>query len=640
MVCDGYRLNRAGRQIPGFGRNKVPKPHSRPTVFAPSFCILFGFSVLDGFGCSLPVDQNDGDLAMKSATRKIALGSWLALSLVGIASAQQAPTADSVILLDQAWSKEDREWYYNFSQGSAMVAYDLFLNMETADSQELFRSGLSAPLYGFVPAAVSPFNPDGLPIGVTKTNVATTIKGWPAGDYAGINCAACHEGQLRYKGKLIRIEGGISNTINFQGMVIGLNKVFLAHLTDTAKFDRLAVRLGASTPDAKDKLRKRIESEKVRVNEYATRTSVTAHPWGPGRVDAFSMIADRVTTTLTGIGENWSMGIAPVKPPFLWNAPQGLWTQWAAQLQDPMARNFGETLGVFLAVDLSSKSPAEGLFQSNGTIAELMRVEQQLERLAPPSWPEDVLGKIDRDKAKVGKALFVENCASCHNVWPYRWTEPNKYGKRFVLVGTTPQTYVGTDKAQSEALKPLVITGELSKYFPGEFRDKPLLPPLVVVDLVNVETRGVAIRKLKLTQAEEVVLNGYRELPLPRPPDRVYKAGPRDGVWATPPFMHNGSVPNLYEMLIPAAERTKKFYLGGDFDPVKVGLDPGAMSGTFLMDTTLLGNSNAGHSFQDGPRGDGIIGPLFSDEQRWALVEYLKSIPETPGRVTPFGGPP
>jgi hypothetical protein len=58
------------------------------------------------------------------------------------------------------------------------------------------------------------------------------------------------------------------------------------------------------------------------------------------------------------------------------------------------------------------------------------------------------------------------------------------------------------------------------------------------------------------------------------------------------------------------------------------------------MDTTLQGNSNAGHSFQDGPRGDGIIGPLLTDEQRWDLVEYLKSIPEEPGRVTPFGGPP
>ena len=58
------------------------------------------------------------------------------------------------------------------------------------------------------------------------------------------------------------------------------------------------------------------------------------------------------------------------------------------------------------------------------------------------------------------------------------------------------------------------------------------------------------------------------------------------------------------------------------------------------MDTTLLGNSNAGHSFQDGPRGDGIIGPLLTDDQRWDIVEYLKSIPEEPGRVTPFGGPP
>ena len=41
-----------------------------------------------------------------------------------------------------------------------------------------------------------------------------------------------------------------------------------------------------------------------------------------------------------------------------------------------------------------------------------------------------------------------------------------------------------------------------------------------------------------------------------------------------------------------------------------------------------------------GPRGNGVIGPLLTDDERWALVEYLKSIPEEPGRVTPFGGPP
>jgi hypothetical protein len=120
----------------------------------------------------------------------------------------------------------------------------------------------------------------------------------------------------------------------------------------------------------------------------------------------------------------------------------------------------------------------------------------------------------------------------------------------------------------------------------------------------------------------------------------VYKAAPRDGVWATAPFLHNGSVPNLYEMLIPAKERTKKFYVGRDFDPVKVGIDTSGNSGKFLLDTSLLGNSNAGHSFEDSPRGNGVIGPLLTDEQRWALVEYLKSIPEDAGRITPFGGPP
>src|SRR5262249_37976772 len=181
-------------------------------------------------------------------------------------------------------------------------------------------------------------------------------------------------------------------------------------------------------------------------------------------------------------------------------------------------------------------------------------------------------------------------------------------------------------------------TAQLSNYLPGEFKGKELVP---TGDLYYGTARNVtetALAKLKLSEEQKANIHGYRDFPLPKPPEGVYKAAPRDGVWATPPFLHNGSVPNLYEMLVPAAERTKKFYITREFDPVKVGLDTTATSG-FLMDTTLLGNSNAGHSFQDGPRGNGIIGPLLTDDQRWALVEYLKSIPEEPGRVTPFGGP-
>jgi hypothetical protein len=208
------------------------------------------------------------------------------------------------------------------------------------------------------------------------------------------------------------------------------------------------------------------------------------------------------------------------------------------------------------------------------------------------------------------------------------------------VVGLVPETYVGIDRAQLETLRPFAITGHLSKYFPKQFKDKEVLPLDVFQALLQSSVREIAISKLKLSESQVAKLHGYREEHFKPGKPGFWKAAPRDGVWATAPFLHDGSVPNLYEMLIPAAERTKKFWLGGDFDPVKVGLDTTATSGTFLMDTTLLGNSNAGHSFQDGPRGNGVIGPLLTDDQRWALVEYLKSIPEEPGRVTPFGGPP
>jgi hypothetical protein len=410
-------------------------------------------------------------------------------------------------------------------------------------------------------------------------------------------------------------------------------------LTDTAKFDRLAVKLGASSPTSKSELRSRFETEAGRVHVYRTRTVVTPSPWGPARMDAIALIVNRMTSYETGIPENWSTPLAPTKPPFLWNSPQGSWTQWRGVQQDPIQRNLTETMGVFMSMDLRSKTPAEGLFDSNAAVSNLEKVEDTLTRLAPPKWPEDMLGKIDRKKAAEGKKLFAENCAGCHNSYPFTWTKANKYGKRFIEVGLVPQKYVGTDPMQFEDLRPYAITGQVSPYLPEPFKGEALVPTGALYLSMQGAILETALGKLTLTDEEKVKLHGYREFPIPHPTVGVYKAAPRDGVWATPPFLHNGSVPNLYEMLIPAKERTKKFYLGREFDPVKVGLDTSGQSGKFLVDTTLTGNSNAGHSFENGPLGNGVIGPLLTEEQRWAIVEYLKSIPEKEGQVTPFGGP-
>jgi len=124
----------------------------------------------------------------------------------------------------------------------------------------------------------------------------------------------------------------------------------------------------------------------------------------------------------------------------------------------------------------------------------------------------------------------------------------------------------------------------------------------------------------------------------------VYRARPLNGVWATAPYLHNGSVPSLYWMLKPAAERPTSFCQGKrDFDPKQVGfhVEPGEKPrckiGETLFSTidrdgkAISGNSTTGHSFE-GPKRDprdyprGIIGRGFSDEERLDLIEYLKTL--------------
>jgi hypothetical protein len=147
--------------------------------------------------------------------------------------------------------------------------------------------------------------------------------------------------------------------------------------------------------------------------------------------------------------------------------------------------------------------------------------------------------------------------------------------------------------------------------------------------------RKRAYEDMDVAEQERVEeMDGYGQIDTPAEGVQ-YHARPLAGIWATAPFLHNGSVPSLYEMLLPAYQRTKKFYLkGANFDPRAVGLyADGSEKGAFLFDTTVPGNSNAGHEFRKGFRKEetlggmpmyGAIGPEMTDEERWAIIEYLK----------------
>lgn len=162
-----------------------------------------------------------------------------------------------------------------------------------------------------------------------------------------------------------------------------------------------------------------------------------------------------------------------------------------------------------------------------------------------------------------------------------------------------------------------------------------------------------------LSFEQQQCLEGFGTLDLPQQIDG-YKPRPLAGVWATPPFLHNGSVPTLYQMLSPPETRDRRFLVGSrDYDPVKLGYrviraeDARGDERGFWLDTGLAGNGNGGHAFAadpelwarhqaapaDNPLPSGVIGPLLSHDERMALLEYLKIHADGPATPAGFAAP-
>lgn len=129
-------------------------------------------------------------------------------------------------------------------------------------------------------------------------------------------------------------------------------------------------------------------------------------------------------------------------------------------------------------------------------------------------------------------------------------------------------------------------------------------------------------------------LDGFGESDTPKN-WRAYRPRPLQAIWATAPYLHNGSVPSIYQLLSPPEQRDATFYLGRkEFIPETLGLDVGKFKGAFKYDTSITGNSNLGHEFNDGLCGDGVIGYEIKGQpgycrqltrlEKRAIIEYLK----------------
>mgnify|MGYP001806388443 FL=1 len=425
--------------------------------------------------------------------------------------------------------------------------------------------------------------------------------------------------------------------------------------TDSAKQARFVARLLGKRPSktAVAALIKRLDANIARFNDIVLDSFLTAPGdqkvvWGHGRTDAFGMIFNRVASTDLKYPGNRQAPNAPVSYPHIWDTGRFDWVQWNAVVPnntvvENLLRNDGEVMGVFGSATLVKPTEKHNNSNSTRKVTKLLYLEDLVEKMTAPKWTE-LFGALDADKVKQGGDVYAKACAACHQVLP-AGTGPFK-------VHLSKVADVGTDPVMSKNALRMVNTAQLGGSVMPPLLGSPLASPndlgvrllanavagSVLGRFVDPFQEGVLFslkeRALRVLAGFEYVEGGQISSDADRkkielaliaaiklmgekvtPDLSSYKARPLDGIWATAPFLHNGSVANLYQLLLPAAQRDKTFQVGSfKYDPKHVGYVTNEGGTTY--DTTKAGNSNAGHEY----------GAALSDEDRWALVEYLKSL--------------
>ncbi|GGC32119.1 hypothetical protein GCM10011504_07890 [Siccirubricoccus deserti] len=570
--------------------------------------------------------------------------------------------AEPAAVLPQGWSPELAARVHFTAQGSRLMPRAWFVALERAEGDGFFAAPDNLAGYGllFADDAGTGLNPDRLPIGFAIDPVPQPV----TGQWVGLTCAACHTGEVTHRGARIRVEGAPAN-FDFDRFVAELDAAVQATGRDPVRFAAFARRLGA-TPEA---LREPYAAYAARSARHAAvqRPAVVS---GFSRVDALGQIINAISVLQLDapaalVDANRQAPRAPVSYPFLWTAPRQEWVQWMPIASSPIGRNAGEVLGVFGESRLTAPGTPDR-FGSSVQYHNLVAMEKWLNDLRPPAWPEERFGALDRTAWAEGKRIFQKECQGCHNMPPFRLTDPRQSadGNRFIRTSGVPHRIVGTDAEYLRALQGWRI------------RSGPLRDQMADIGGETVAATDYFLRTVKLVVEAGTAQAGLSRIALidtgearacpghttrrmvnqiPRPtgafeardvcaitdrsgirraPERwalppsfldSLKAGPLLGLWATGPFLHNGSVPTVYDLLSPPAERPAVFWVGGrELDTGRLGFVSTEAPGLFRFDTTLLANSNQGHAF---PRRG------LTPAQRLAVVEFLKD----PLRFDPEG---
>ena len=395
----------------------------------------------------------------------------LVLSMESSAAAPDPKQGD--VAHPQGWSDDLRDAFYFTPQGSHLVPYDWAVALEVADGERLFFAPENIRKFGYLqaPSPESSRNPDGLPIGFVRE----PAPGSAVGDWLGMNCAACHTGELVYGDARIRVDGA-PTLADFQAFIKGLEAAFDALLSDPAKFERFAARVGDTDVERPVPLRDQVEGYAVALRQLVA-SGWTVEPYGFGRLDAFGHILNAVAARALLEPQNYRAPDAPVSYPFLWTTPQQRYVQWNGVAGNPIGRNTGEVLGVFGQINLRA-TDAEDRFRTTARAEALLEMERWVASLEPPKWDEALLGELDQDKVARGGELYAAHCQGCHRDQEYEYAEPeHPAGQRTLQVKMIDGAKVGTDRTMLDNFyQRRVLPGPFAELFGAGDGQSPPAP--------------------------------------------------------------------------------------------------------------------------------------------------------------------
>jgi hypothetical protein len=573
-------------------------------------------------------------------------------------SAAPAVTSGQSIAVDQgtAWTPTERAAYYSQDQGSRLMPLSWIFVLKQSSGDGFMADKLAR--YGYLVNGENPAS--NLPVGFTLNSAAGQT-------FVGMTCSACHTRQIEVGSANYRIDGGPA-IADFQSFMADLDQAVGRVLGDNTAFANFAAAVLAGQPNTAQvaDLRQQVQAWYTPYHAIVSG-GLPAKPWGPSRLDAVGMIFDRLTGLDIGptpdhiIAANIQPADAPVRYPFLWNASRQDQTQWPGFAANgdgllALARNTGEVFGVFAQFhptpDMLKPVLKVNYKGDNSANPEgLLVLEDLITRIGPPVWP----WTHDETLRQQGEVIFnlpakQGGCVECHGVTQGK---PRLFAPQ--TTWATPVLDVGTDNRE---WKMLGVTGR--KDFPGWTVDTgvlagaevPFLIPALKARDTPFNTLGMAvigtilqrlpdIGRFMTADHDDPTLTGeeratgvythdataeelekaFTKKTAPDPTPFKYESRVLQGIWATAPYLHNGSVPTLADLLNTSSQRPKSFQIGPAYDPVKVGLAAQQTKFGYTLTTTgcedrSSGASNCGHEF----------GTNLTLAQKAALLEYLKTL--------------